>query len=109
MYCNACGKLIQDDANVCAYCGRSVLLGTGHRRKLTRPRAGRKVAGVCMGFAEYFDIDITLMRLLWLLAGILTFPMGEIAYLVAWIVMPEDPPALPAASAVSDQPSSRPA
>lgn len=109
MYCNFCGKLIQDDANVCAYCGRRVVLGAVPRRKLIRPRAGRKIAGVCMGFSEYFDVDISLVRLIWLLAAIVTFPMGEVTYLVAWIIMPEEPRPLPMVAPVGDQPNSRPA
>ena len=61
MYCNHCGKVIQDDAAVCAYCG--VRVGSSlARRKLMRPRLGRKIAGVCLGFSEYFDIDVTLVR-----------------------------------------------
>ena len=47
MYCNYCGKVIQDDANVCAYCGVRVGASLA-RRKLVRPRLGRKVAGVCL-------------------------------------------------------------
>ena len=31
-------------------------------RSLVRPRLGRKVAGVCLGFSEYFDVDVTLVR-----------------------------------------------
>src|SRR5579862_229537 len=54
MYCNYCGKLIQDDAAVCAYCGIRVGASMA-RTRLVRPRAGRKVAGVCLGFSEYFD------------------------------------------------------
>src|SRR5579862_4727863 len=54
MYCNYCGKVIQDDANVCAYCGTRVGAVLA-RKRLLRPRAGRKIAGVCLGVAEYFD------------------------------------------------------
>ena len=89
MYCNYCGKLIQDDANHCAYCGTR---GGGvlARKRLLRPRAGRKIAGVCLGFAEYFDLDPVLVRVVWLLASIMT-GVGLIAYPIAWIIMPEEP------------------
>ena len=89
MYCNYCGKNIQDDANVCAYCGTrvgSVLA----RKRLMRPRADRKIAGVCAGFAEYFDIDVTVVRLVWLITSLMT-GIGLLAYPIAWIVMPEEP------------------
>ena len=89
MYCNYCGKSIQDDANVCAYCGTRVG-GVVARKRLVRPRDGRKLAGVCQGLGEYFDLDVTLLRLVWLIVAIFT-GIGFIAYLVAWIVIPEEP------------------
>jgi len=89
MYCNYCGKLIQDDAAVCAYCG--IRVGASLARvKLVRPRMGRKIAGVCLGFSEYFDIDVTLVRLVWLISAIMTGVLF-LPYIVAWIVMPEEP------------------
>jgi phage shock protein C len=88
MYCNYCGKLIQDDAAVCAYCG--VRVGpSAARTKLVRPRIGRKVAGVCLGFSEYFDLDVTLVRVVWLITAFMT-GFGFLAYLIGWIVMPEE-------------------
>ncbi|HUA15557.1 MAG TPA: PspC domain-containing protein [Verrucomicrobiae bacterium] len=89
MYCNYCGKVIQDDAAVCAYCGTRVA-GSVARRKLVRPRAGRKIAGVCKGFSEYFDVDVTLVRVVWLIASFTTV-IGLLSYPIAWIIMPEEP------------------
>jgi phage shock protein C len=89
MYCNYCGKVIQDDANVCAYCGVRVAASVA-RKRLVRPRQGRKIAGVCLGFAEYFDIDVTVVRLVWLITSFMT-GIGLISYPIAWIVMPEEP------------------
>jgi phage shock protein C len=94
MYCNYCGKVIQDDANVCAYCGIRVGAVTA-RKRLVRPRADRKIAGVCAGFAEYFDLDVTLVRLVWLFI-VLVGGTGLLAYAIAWMVMPEEPLRLPA-------------
>ena len=93
MYCNYCGKVIQDDANHCAYCGTRVG-GVMARKKLIRPRAGRKIAGVCAGFAEYLDLDVTLVRLVWLLVGVMT-GVGLLFYPIAWIIMPEEPETVP--------------
>jgi len=89
MYCNYCGKVVQDDANLCAYCGKRVGANAA-RAKLMRPQVGRKIAGVCIGVAEYFDLDVTLVRLLWVLAAIFGGG-GVLAYLIAWIVMPSEP------------------
>jgi len=94
MYCNHCGKVIQDDAGVCAYCGIRVGASVA-RRKLVRPRLGRKIAGVCLGFSEYFDVDVTLIRVVWLVASVTTV-IGLLSYPIAWIIMPEEPPLLAA-------------
>ena len=60
-----------------------------------RPRFGRKIAGVCLGFSEYFDVDVTLVRVVWLIVAFMT-GIGFLSYPIAWIIMPEEPPLLPA-------------
>ena len=89
MYCNYCGKVIPDDAALCAYCGKRVA-GVVARKRLVRPREGRKIAGVCAGFAEYFDLDVTLVRIVWLVCALFGLS-GVMGYIIAWIVMPEEP------------------
>ena len=90
MYCNACGKGIAEDAHFCTYCG--VVVGTAPRPKqLIRSRSNRKIAGVCAGFGDYLDLDVALVRILWVfvtfMAGV--FP-GVIVYVLAWIIVPEE-------------------
>jgi len=61
------------------------------RKRLVRSRANRKIAGVCAGFAEYFDLDVTLVRVVWLVLLLIPPCLGLLSYLIAWIVMPEEP------------------
>jgi phage shock protein PspC (stress-responsive transcriptional regulator) len=51
---------------------------------------GRKIAGICIGFAEYFDLDVTLVRIVWAVCSLFGL-FGVVAYAAAWIVMPEEP------------------
>ncbi|HET7215093.1 MAG TPA: PspC domain-containing protein [Terriglobia bacterium] len=74
-----------------------------------RSRTDEKIAGVCGGFAEYLEIDPTLVRLIWL-AALFLGGWGLIAYIVAWIVMPLEPEAQRASSpAQTATPVSQPA
>ncbi len=59
-------------------------------RRLTRSRHKGTIAGVCAGMADYFGVDVVLVRLLWVLGSIaLAFIGGVIAYVAAWLIMPE--------------------
>jgi phage shock protein C len=56
-----------------------------------------KIAGVCAGFARYFNLDVVLVRVLWVVITIFPLPFfGVVSYLVAWIVMPKEPVLVPA-------------
>ena len=63
-------------------------------RRLKRSRSDRKIAGVCRGLADYFDIDPVIVRLLAVL-GIFWHGASLVGYIVAWIVIPEEPFAPP--------------
>jgi len=56
-----------------------------------RVREGKRIAGVCGGVARYFDLDPTLVRVVWLLLTIFPPVPGLIVYIVCWIAMPQDP------------------
>ena len=94
MYCNFCGRTMPDDALYCSGCGRQ-LGAKVLRRPLERAREGKKIAGVCMGFARHLDVDVTLVRLVWLVLALASGGIGLIAYVIAWIVIPEEPIVVP--------------
>jgi phage shock protein C len=58
---------------------------------LRRSRSNRMIAGVVAGLARYFDIDVTLARVLYVLVTIFSaaFP-GILVYIILWIVIPCD-------------------
>ena len=59
-------------------------------RRLTRSRTNGTIAGVCAGLAEYFGVDVVLVRLLWVILSIAGAIIGGvIVYLAAWLIMPE--------------------
>lgn len=93
MYCSACGTQLEERYAYCHHCGRPTNPEStspwGVPRALTRPLWARKISGVCAGFARYFDVDVTVMRIIWLVIALLT-GIGFIAYLVAWVAMPAE-------------------
>jgi phage shock protein C len=58
-------------------------------KKLYRLKENRILGGVCTGLGKYFEIDPVLLRLLWII-GTLIFGAGVLAYLIAWIIIPEE-------------------
>jgi len=57
-------------------------------KKLYRSKTNSMIGGVCGGLAEYFDIDPTIVRLVMVLL-ILAEGLGVIAYVIAWIFVPQ--------------------
>ena len=58
-------------------------------KKIMRPREGRKIAGVCQALANFFGLDVNIIRIVWLLA-VLLGGTGFLAYLICWLVIPEE-------------------
>ena len=62
-------------------------------KRLYRSRESRMIAGVCGGLGEYFDMDPTIVRLI-VVAAALAAGGGILAYILAWIIVPERPAGL---------------
>lgn len=60
-------------------------------KKLRRSRQNNRIAGVVGGLAKYFDMDVTMLRIIYVLVSLFSaaFP-GIIVYLVLWVIMPLD-------------------
>jgi phage shock protein PspC (stress-responsive transcriptional regulator) len=65
------------------------------KARLMRSRADKRIAGVCGGLAEYFDVDPTIMRVAWVVVSVVVGAVifGVVAYLVAWFIIPPAPAA----------------
>jgi phage shock protein PspC (stress-responsive transcriptional regulator) len=72
------------------------------KRVLRRSTTDRQIAGVCGGLAEYFQVDVTAVRLVWIIASIFCGVIigGVIAYALAWLIIPSATSA-PASTAIS--------
>ncbi|MDO4594890.1 MAG: PspC domain-containing protein [Tissierellia bacterium] len=60
------------------------------KNRLYRSSHDRIIAGVCGGIAEYFDIDPTIVRILWVLVTLAGVGSGVLIYIIAAIIMPQD-------------------
>jgi phage shock protein C len=112
MYCTRCGSELRETDRFCSQCGTNIadphaspqaFSSSSYTpgRPLARLLYNKRIAGVCSGFARYFDCDITLMRVIWLILAFGT-GVGFVAYVVAWIVMPKEyaPPVVAAVPVV---------
>ena len=94
MFCGECSQQMNPDARFAAsgrpmqpvqatsYCGGG---------RMVRRVMERMIGGVCVGFAEHFGWDPTLVRVLTVLLFFLGCGSIFIAYIVAWIIMPQQP------------------
>ena len=57
------------------------------KKKLYRVEEGKKICGVCAGLALYFDVDVTLVRIIWLIL-VFCFGTGILLYFLIALIMP---------------------
>ncbi|MGH9588576.1 MAG: PspC domain-containing protein [Acidobacteriaceae bacterium] len=110
--CKNCGASLNGESRFCSTCGSPVdspqtqapPQAQGYPpnyaqypppSRLIRPRAGRMFAGVCQGLANSYSWDVVWVRVIAVLLAVFGGGIGLVAYLVFWVVMPEEPLALP--------------
>jgi phage shock protein PspC (stress-responsive transcriptional regulator) len=72
-------------------------------KRLYRSRTETRIAGLCGGMGVYFQVDPVIVRLVCVLGTVATgFAPGIITYLVAWLIVPEEPAPAPAAAPAAD-------
>lgn len=112
MLCGSCQKVIIDGSKFCYNCGaKQTAEGAPQatpasapaqhsRGKLMRSSTDKKLGGVCAGVGNYLDLDITLVRVLWVLA-VLCAGTGLLLYIILWIVLPVEPLYVPVAASTT--------
>lgn len=106
IYCRNCGKALGDEARFCPGCGAQVYAAPPPSpapypqtvTRLIRPRAGRMIAGVCQGLSNAYAWDVVWVRVITVLLTVFGGGAGLLAYVIFWIVMPEEPILLPPAA-----------
>jgi phage shock protein C len=114
MTCSGCGSSVGSGARFCSSCGRPVVGDTfgAATSRLVRPLDGRVVAGVCAAFAQAYGWDLIVVRLIFVLAAVFGVGTPVLAYIIAWVVIPNAPvfypqayPAYQAPQRAENQPS----
>jgi phage shock protein C len=96
VYCNRCGTGLPSSARFCSSCGATIPPPQPMQgRPLLRPRVGRQIAGVCIALAHSNGWDVSVVRIVTVVGFFFSSGLVGIAYLAAWIGIPEELPAAP--------------
>jgi len=92
VFCHRCGTALPVGARFCSSCGTAISVAqTAPGKPLMRPRMGRQIAGVCIALAQRNGWDISIVRVVAVLGLIFSSGLIGIAYVAAWIGIPEEP------------------
>jgi phage shock protein PspC (stress-responsive transcriptional regulator) len=95
-FCQRCGAGLPFAARFCSNCGAAIPVAQPMPgRPLIRPRAGRQIGGVCLALAQANGWDVTVVRIIAVLGLFCSSGLIGVAYLAAWIGIPEEQPNLP--------------
>jgi len=98
VFCHQCGSSLPVSARFCSNCGTQI--PAAHQaagRPLIRPRIGRQIGGVCLALAQAHGWDVTLVRIFAVLGLFFSSGLVGVAYLAAWIGIPEETMPVPGA------------
>jgi phage shock protein C len=97
-FCQHCGHGLPVSAHFCSNCGAQIPVAQPvPDRPLIRPRIGRQIGGVCIALAQAHGWDVALVRILAVLGLVFSSGLVGVAYLAAWIGIPDETPPMPGA------------
>jgi len=86
--CPYCAEEIRAAAVKCRYCGSALDGSKTPPLQWYRLRQGKRIAGVCAGLADYYNLPVAALRLAAVVLALLGAGWGVVLYVVLWIVMP---------------------
>jgi phage shock protein PspC (stress-responsive transcriptional regulator) len=90
-FCQNCGNALHPSARFCTGCGGVVPMATAiPGRPLLRPHVGRVIGGVCMALAQSNGWDVAVVRILAVVGFFCSSGLVGVAYVAAWIGIPEE-------------------
>lgn len=60
-------------------------------KRLYRSKKDKVLGGVCGGIAQYLQVDVVVVRLIWAIFTLISMGVGVLAYILAWVIIPEEP------------------
>ena len=90
-FCQQCGNALYPTARFCSGCGAGApMVQPMQGKPLIRPHVGRQIGGVCLALSQANGWDVTTVRILTVIGFILSSGLIGVAYVAAWIGIPED-------------------